>query len=160
MKLLSHCFCSKSASYLVIVQYLCLWVRISLCGATSWLFYASIRSRDLSILQSVWYSIPFWCVFNHIACTLHALYNAVFPFHCLRIRSIKTTAAQRANHIHTTFTQDPDPILTGSMSGMGNWLLSEMKSHKEQIPQNWKALAVGLTTVTSICSWLYDDLTV
>lgn len=97
----------------------------------------NIKFTDLTILGNIRYSGPLWYV---------------FPFCYLSIKWAKTTAAERAQHIQ----RKSEPLLL-------KWcILEEEASYtfrnehsQNQIPQKWKALAVGLTTAIWIYYWIY-----
>lgn len=99
---------------------------------------SNIKFPDLSILQNVWYSGPLWYM---------------FPFHCLSIKSAKTTAAERAQHTQRRFK--PLPLKHCILEEGTDYAFRNEESQK-QIPQKWKALAVGLTTVIWIYNWIHD----
>lgn len=99
---------------------------------------SNIKFPDLRILQNVQYSGPLWYM---------------FPFHFLSVKSAKTTAAQRTQHIQRRF--EPLALNSCILEEGADYAFRNEESQK-QISQKWKALAVGLTTVIWIYNWIYD----
>lgn len=92
-----------------------------------------------------------WSILQNVRCS--GLLWYMFPFHCLRTKSAKTTAAQRAQHIQ----KKSEPLhLKQCILEEGAYYTFRNEESQKQIPQKCAALAVGLTTVIWMYNRIYD----